>query len=222
MDLVGDFVGREVFIIDGDSLLLECFSNGKLDFYPGFQVLHATYLVERFLQKLQQRRCVYEIVFFAKNAGLCIPCGVNRALHNRYFLAREAIVQHLSSISLQETLRLRVCKFESFQSPQFEAHLVNLGAYLFMCHDGASVEKEEDNVSSDECSDSESQTDYDELEDNEAGVSVQEPTSRTGFRRMIYWFITHGFNVSLINSLEFRDTKVCQPLSPRLSHIDTS
>ncbi|KAJ6003405.1 DEAD/DEAH box helicase, partial [Penicillium sp. IBT 35674x] len=207
VDLVGDFVGPEIFIIDGDSLLLECFSNEKLDFYPGFQVLHATYLVERFLQRLKQRRCVFEIVFFAENAEFCIPSGVGDALHNRYLLAREAIVQHLISFS-HKTQGLRVRKLESFRSAQFEAHLVNLGSYLFMCHDGAFAEKEDDNTSSDSDSDSENEIDHEELEGNKAEVFIQRTTSRAGLRRMIHWFITHGCNVSLINSLEFRDTKV--------------
>lgn len=221
VDLVGDFVGREIFIIDGDSLLLECFSNKKLDFYPGFQVLHATYLVERFLQKLEQRRCVFEIIFFAQNAGLCIPCGVDYALHNRYLLAREAIIQHLISVSHKETQCLRVRRLDSFQSPHFEAHLVNLGAYLFMCHDGAFAETEEDIMSSDSDSDSDSENeiDHEDLEDNKADASIQRTSSRAGLRRMIHWFITHGYNVSLINSLEFRDTKVDETLSPELSNI---
>lgn len=85
-----------------------------------------------------------------------------------------------------------------------------------MCHDGAFAEKEEENISSSEYSNSESETDHDELEDNKAAVSAQKATFRAGLRRMIYWFITHGCNVSLINSLEFRDTKVCKPLSSRL------
>ena len=32
VDLVGDYAGKERFFIEGDSLLLECFSNTKLDF----------------------------------------------------------------------------------------------------------------------------------------------------------------------------------------------
>ncbi|KAJ6104962.1 hypothetical protein N7486_003651, partial [Penicillium sp. IBT 16267x] len=105
-----------------------------------------------------------------------------------------------------------------FQSPEFEAHLVNSGAYLFMCHDGALAEEEADKVQSDEVSDSESENDHEELEENTAEVSVHKAIFRAGFRRMIHWFITHGYNISLINSLEFRDTKVCKTLSTGLSH----
>lgn len=32
IDLVGDYAGQELFLVEGDSLLLECFSNVKIDF----------------------------------------------------------------------------------------------------------------------------------------------------------------------------------------------
>ncbi|KAJ5772626.1 DEAD/DEAH box helicase, partial [Penicillium odoratum] len=212
VDLVGDFVGREPFIIDGDSLLLQCFANKKLDFHPGFQVLHATYLVERLLQKLQQRRCVCEIVFFDQSAQLCVPTAIDRALHDRYLLAREAIIQHLISISLRSPHCLRVRKFQSFRSMKFEEHLVKSGAYLFMCHDGASENQVDGDEKGSEDSGSEGTESDDsseeEVDENRFEVSPCKESSRVEFRRMIHWFIARGRNISLINSLEFRDTKV--------------
>jgi hypothetical protein len=41
VDLVGDYAGNELFMIEGDSLLLRCFDDANLDFNPGFQLLHA-------------------------------------------------------------------------------------------------------------------------------------------------------------------------------------
>ena len=32
IDLVGDYAGQELFLVEGDCLLLECFSNSKIDF----------------------------------------------------------------------------------------------------------------------------------------------------------------------------------------------
>jgi len=32
VDLVGDYAGNELFLIDGDSLLLQCLDNGDIDF----------------------------------------------------------------------------------------------------------------------------------------------------------------------------------------------
>lgn len=33
VDLVGDFAGQEVFIVEGDGLLLRCFDDPDLDFH---------------------------------------------------------------------------------------------------------------------------------------------------------------------------------------------
>ncbi len=32
VDLVGDYAGKELFLVEGDSLLLRCFSDPKIDF----------------------------------------------------------------------------------------------------------------------------------------------------------------------------------------------
>lgn len=32
IDLVGDYAGKELFLIEGDSLVLQCFDDSKLDF----------------------------------------------------------------------------------------------------------------------------------------------------------------------------------------------
>ena len=32
VDLVGDYAGKELFLVEGDSLLLRCFSDPKVDF----------------------------------------------------------------------------------------------------------------------------------------------------------------------------------------------
>lgn len=32
VDIIGDYAGKELFLIEGDSLLLDCFSDPKLDF----------------------------------------------------------------------------------------------------------------------------------------------------------------------------------------------
>jgi len=83
VDLVSDFAGQEFFLLDGEALLRSLFDDPMLDLggskggnipnfmpqselslMPGFQMLHFVYLVERFLQNLLRRRCVFAIVFF--------------------------------------------------------------------------------------------------------------------------------------------------------------
>lgn len=76
LDLVGDYAGDELFILEGDSLLLQCFSDNQIDFDEGFQLLHATYTVERFLAQLHRRSCNFHVVFFKDHAHGCIPPGI--------------------------------------------------------------------------------------------------------------------------------------------------
>lgn len=45
-----DFVDAEIFLIDGDSLLLDLLGDWSLDWRNGGQLLHLIYLVEQFLQ----------------------------------------------------------------------------------------------------------------------------------------------------------------------------
>lgn len=216
VDLVGDFIGSELFIIDGDSLLLKCFSDRKLDFWPGFQLLHATYIVEKLLQKLGQRKCVFEIVFFDSNARFCIPTESSDDKYDRYLLAREAIIRHLVAISQEKKHGFDVYLFESYHSESFREHLLDSGAYVFMCHEGTVDEMDEINDVNDDDDDS-AEEDYqnDNSDDDNIGtenelenMKVRIPQSVIGLRLMIHWFITHGCNIALINNLEFRDTKV--------------
>ena len=102
VDLVGDYAGNELFLIEGDSLLLRCFSDDKLDFAVGLQLLHAAYNVERFLHQLIKRKCNFQIVFFSSNRDLCVPPQADQANHCKYFLARAAIIRHLQ-INLKKT-----------------------------------------------------------------------------------------------------------------------
>ena len=232
VDLVGDYAGDEPFIIEGDSLLLHSFSDDKLDFDPGLQVLHATYILEKFLSALKQRKCNFRLVFFEENAGLCVPPGIaEEGIHWRYLLAREAIVRHLRD-------KLDVKVFESYASKEFKGYLAASGSYFLMCHDGAFPEwemktkKKADSTPEDDDTDEEStdestewsaegswdgesgdseNEDYDgsDSDDDDSGKNSIEVTEHNfGFRSMIRWFISRGYNIALINELECRDTKV--------------
>jgi len=95
VDLVGDYAGDELFVIEGDSMLLQSFSDSKLDFSPGLQMLHAAYNVEHFLHNLVKRKCNFDIVFFDTNKDLCIPTKAKPEDAVKYLLARAAIIRHL-------------------------------------------------------------------------------------------------------------------------------
>lgn len=64
IDLIEGYAGAEFFIVEGDSLLRWVFSDTRIDFDEGFQLLHAVFVVEEFLQRLKRRRCNFALVFF--------------------------------------------------------------------------------------------------------------------------------------------------------------
>lgn len=64
VDLVGGYAGAEFFLIEGDSLLRWAFSDDRIDFEAGFQLLHAVYVVEQLLSMVKSRRCNFSVVFF--------------------------------------------------------------------------------------------------------------------------------------------------------------
>ncbi|KAM7443056.1 putative ATP-dependent RNA helicase ddx60 [Porites harrisoni] len=88
VNIMTDFVDAEIFLIDGDSLLLDLFGERRLDWSNGGQFLHLTYLVERFLQYFTDKGGVFHIVFF-KDMEI-IWRGQPSML-----LARQALILHL-------------------------------------------------------------------------------------------------------------------------------
>ncbi|KAK5136723.1 hypothetical protein LTR08_002376 [Meristemomyces frigidus] len=190
VDLVGDYAGDELFLIEGDSLLLRCFGDAKLDFAPGFQMLHAAYNVEHFLHNLAKRKCNFQLVFFDCNRALCVPPTAARRDACKYYLAREAVIRHLRANLGGLHPGIKVERFASYEADEFKRYLVRSGPYFVMMHDGAQPEKRKAKHIQDAATD--------------ASPSAQ----RVGLRGMILAFIGQGYNVALVNDLEWRDTKV--------------
>jgi hypothetical protein len=190
VDLVGDYAGSEAFLIDGDSILLECFTDERLDFGPGCQLLHAAYNVEHFLHNLVQRKCLFKIVFFDSNKKLCIPPSAKDTNASKYLLARAAIIRHLSVNLPAIHPDIAIHRFQSWRSAEFREYLQDTSPYFVMAHDGALPEG--------------SQSAATEADANVNDASRQQKL----LREMILFFIDQGFNVALTNGLELRDTKV--------------
>ena len=174
-------------------------------------------MVEVFLHSLLRRKCKFHVAFFADNAHLCIPPTVPSTVSSRYLLAREAIIQHLCHNLHRVTPRVGIRLSDGYQSEELKAYLASSGAYFFMCHDGALVARIHPDHAEGELSDSyasskefnksvEQQNDIDRDESNIFAIDIR---SKQGFRNMIHWFICHGYNIALVNTLECRDTKVC-------------
>ena len=190
VDLVGDYAGNELFLIDGDSLLLRCFSDKNLDFNHGFQMLHAAYNVELFLHQLVKRKCNFRLVFFNSSRDLCIPHASSSSNASKYRLARAAIIRHLQCELKAVDTAIPVNEFPSHDSSDFAQYLRDASPYFIMIHDGA--------TSADRLSKPMTET-----------QEQEEPVNqRLKLREMILSFIGRGYNVALVNGLEWRDTKV--------------
>nr|POF06890.1 putative helicase [Quercus suber] len=190
VDLVGDYAGNELFLIEGDSMLLRCFSDDLLDFDNGFQMLHAAYIVEHFLHHLVQRKCNFHIAFFDSNRDICLPPRTSKRNAAKYFLARAAIIRHLQVNLKSLHPGIIIHKFSSYNSTDFEKCLQAIGPYFIMAHDGAlPMERKGKHIQKSE-------------------ATPVEQDNRFNLRMMIIHFIRRGFNVALVNGLEWRDTKI--------------
>ncbi|KAI9055505.1 hypothetical protein LZ554_000454 [Drepanopeziza brunnea f. sp. 'monogermtubi'] len=187
IDLIGDYAGKELFLVEGDSLLRECFEDERVDFNDGFQVLHAVYVVERFLEDLIKRHCQFHIAFFEENAQLCIPPGVNAEHEPRYLLARSIIRRHLTR-HLPSACAVVINTFPGLDSKEFANYLDVSPIHFVMSHDGSRREAKADTSG--------------------RGTNLNEKVSKVALRSIIWWFNTHKLNVALINRIEFRDSKV--------------
>ena len=62
------YSGQELFIVDGDALVQFVLDDRLLAFAksgdPSFQLLHATWLLEKTVEELLKKDCAFEIVFF--------------------------------------------------------------------------------------------------------------------------------------------------------------
>ncbi|KAF2497209.1 DEAD/DEAH box helicase-like protein [Lophium mytilinum] len=210
VDIVGDYAGKELFLIEGDSVLLNSFSDPKLDFEDGFQMLHAAYAVEAFLRGLVTRKCNFHIVFFEQNRELCIPPGCSESSREKFLLARATIIRHLL-VNLKETCPdIEVHLFDSFHGDDFSEYLEATDLYFVLCHDGASpfVTKQKALRSAHKIKDHVK----DESDD------IEHVHSKTMLRSMIFWFIKKGYNAALVNGLEWRDTKVITAIIEGFKH----
>jgi hypothetical protein len=200
VDLVGDFAGSERFLVHGESLLLQCFSDPHLDFSSGYQLLHASYAVEKFLQGLVSRCCNFHIAFFDDDQDLCVPQDASPAISDKYLLAREAIIRHLK-VNLPEVVPdVEIHSFPSASSNSFTEYLKNTDIYFVLCHDGASFTDIRKRMIH--------QKDLDALQGEDRSLQERHQQYKAAFRTFIYSMMQRHYSAALINGLEWRDTKV--------------
>ncbi|GJC89533.1 putative helicase C694.02 [Colletotrichum liriopes] len=87
VDIVGDFAGKEMFAIHGESLVAHCIARDNVDYH-----VHA---VEVFLSKLQDRGCNFHIIWFDSHRDLAVPPDALAKNAHKYLLTRAVLVEHL-------------------------------------------------------------------------------------------------------------------------------
>jgi hypothetical protein len=200
VDLVGDFAGSERFLVHGESLLQQCFSDRNLDFDPGYQLLHASYAVEKFLYGLVSRRCNFHVAFFDDYQDYCVPQDASPATREKYLLARAVIIRHLQ-MNLQDVHPdIEIRRFSSTLSDEFAEYLRTTDIYFVLCHDGASVNDIRKRAIL--------QKDLEVLKEEEKSLSDRQQTYKASFRTLIYSLMQRGYSTALVNGLEWQDTKV--------------
>ncbi|OAL00090.1 P-loop containing nucleoside triphosphate hydrolase protein [Phaeosphaeriaceae sp. SRC1lsM3a] len=200
VDLVGDFAGSERFLVHGEALLLHCFSDPNIDFDPGFQLLHASYAVEKFLHGLVSRRCNFHIAFFDDYQDFCLPENAPLVNSEKYLLARAVIIRHLQANLPKVHPDIEVHRFLSTTSDTFAEYLRNTDIYFVLCHDGASASDVQRRTIL--------QKDLSVLKDEDASQSGPQESNKAAFRTFIYDMMQRGYNTALVNGLEWQDTKV--------------
>ena len=92
---------------------------------------------------------------------------------------------------------INIQTFDSIRDVSFQRYLIDTGVYFVMCHDGANVEPTTSTEGS-----------ISQAGDDSARIEAQEMSRKTRLRAMIFTLINQGYNIALINGLEFIDTKV--------------
>ena len=163
----------------------------------GLQLLHAAYAVEYFIQGLIQRKCNLKIVFFDDHKELCVPRNTSTIKRQKYLLARSTIIRHLCMNLQKSHPAIQVHVFQSIRSRDFVDFLKITGVYFVMCHDGANPVAASNDPAIQRLSG-----------EAQGFIEQQESTRKLLFRTMICFLISQGYNVALINGLEWQDTKV--------------
>ncbi|KZT04532.1 P-loop containing nucleoside triphosphate hydrolase protein [Laetiporus sulphureus 93-53] len=178
MDLIGDYAGSELFLIDGDALFQEVLNDpllalGRAD-EPSFQVLHAIYSLERRLSEFKNRSATFEIAFWNENRHLTLQTGNTEFVFMSRDLARVLLFKHLKRLDIS------VHTFKSLTDPEWRRyHRVHKPMFI-MTNDGGM------------------------LDANSPRLAAERILTQ---RTFIFDVLAQGVSVSLLHGAEYRDSK---------------
>jgi hypothetical protein len=156
----------------------------------GFQLLHLIHAVESFLAKLRDRGCLFNILWFEREADVCMPTELwtDNSRASKYRLARAVLIQHFSCPgSLGEPGAARFSRvFPSFRSSFFREYLDNHPLHFFLGSNAHDVSH---------------------------GVQEQPRGANRHYTplEMLHLMSSAGYCVAFIEGVEFKSSKVHQP-----------
>ncbi|KAH8804309.1 hypothetical protein DL96DRAFT_1631701 [Flagelloscypha sp. PMI_526] len=142
MDLVGDYGGKEFFVIEGESLLQNVLDtptlalgrrrdpkNGHCD--NSFQIVHALFLLEKIILEFTSRDTFFELVFFEDCKHSTVSTGDDSFVTSSRSLARKLLFQHL-----QTRLQVDLHIFKDAEDPEWKLFVVNKQPMFVLINDG--------------------------------------------------------------------------------------
>ncbi|KAG9050595.1 hypothetical protein FS837_004120 [Tulasnella sp. UAMH 9824] len=137
MDLLGDYVGNELFLIDGDAICQQALNDPLLALGKSqdcsFQLLHAVWNVEKLVSEFVSRRCNFEIVFFEGNEHLTLYGGADTG---RFVVSSRRLARTILKIHLQR-LGVVVTSFESPEDKSWALFTDSKQPMCLLCNDGS-------------------------------------------------------------------------------------
>ncbi|CAG8644113.1 3471_t:CDS:2, partial [Dentiscutata heterogama] len=198
VDLIGDFGGSELFVLEGDSLLYEFLCDPESHFlnfiqpYGGGQFLSLTYLVETFLNKLKQRGCVFHLVFFHAHKVIwnCDP---------KFRIAREIIINHLKSC--QHESKVPIYEFPAWWDPQFNQYIDDRQPLFILSGDG---------------------TTEDGIKESKILSKKGQKKMSILLKGLFYHSLHKDLSMALIPGMEFRDSRAQAFVFDRGGNVESS
>ncbi|KAI5888019.1 P-loop containing nucleoside triphosphate hydrolase protein [Schizophyllum commune H4-8] len=179
MDIIGDYAGEELFVIDGDSLVQRVLDDPLLALGKagdtGFQTIHALYLVEQTLSAFAGRGCNFEIVFWDDNAPVTISSSEGDFVTTSRRLARRIIKHHC-----EDRLSIPVSTFANTDDEAWTEYEHQKKPMFVLLNDGSSF-SDKGTLAADR-------------------MLVQ--------RNMVLTLQHCGIPVVLLNGIEFKDSKI--------------
>jgi superfamily II DNA/RNA helicase len=118
-------------LIDGYSLILECFKNNQIDWSSGGQFLHLIYLIEKYIEMFANLTDFYFIVFF-------FDINVLFMQDNQLYLAVTIVLSHLTSI---DQIKNKVKFFKSVSDVTYKEFLDQEKPTFLIVNDEFKMEK---------------------------------------------------------------------------------